>query len=287
MKLYIYAKSGHNFGLENIRRCSAVFNMLKECDPILCSADYRAATFAKEFLAVTKGVGIDVIGNLPNLMERGDMLIYDDSGEASDTMKTHMGDFCQKLFKIGSIIPFDIVDPIYTIQDKTIDQKAVFFSDDDYDNWFYELVQKGSNHDMLLVLGHYFFFGNDKKLKNHFSKLREEDDYIDTIKYTKHLLTSSVHSCLESIGCGNKPVYFKRKDKINLENLDLLEKYNIPIIDIDDPKSFDDIVERFEQIIANYPAIKPLERFDITAIKDEINKVLELFAHICPSLEYK
>ena len=39
MQLYIYSRSGHNFGLENVRRASAICNMLKINDPILCTAD--------------------------------------------------------------------------------------------------------------------------------------------------------------------------------------------------------------------------------------------------------
>ena len=113
MQLYVYARSGHNFGLENIRRVSAIINMLKECNPILCTSDYRAATFAKSELSVKTGVGIDLIGNLPNVMERGDMLIYDDSNEASQTMQNHMKEFSRNLYKVGIDIPFDIVDDIF------------------------------------------------------------------------------------------------------------------------------------------------------------------------------
>ena len=287
MKLYLYAKSGHNFGLENIRRISAINSVLKEFDPILCSADYRAATFAKQYLGVDKGVGVDVIGNLPNVMERGDMLIYDDSNEASDTMNKHIKEFCKHSYKLGSDIPFDIVDETFIPNNDIKYEKSIFFSDDDYANWFYDLVIKGGKHDIALSLGHYFFFGNEDTLKKYFSEVLEEDEYIDTIKSTKYLLTSSVHSCLESLACENYPVYFKRYDKENIENIELLEKYNIPIIAISEAKSFDDIVNKFDDIITSYPKLKKIEKVDISAIKDEIEKTIKLFEHIMPSLEYK
>lgn len=286
MQLYLYAKSGHNFGLENVRRMSAVYNMLKDGDPILCTADYRAATFAKSELGVKKGMGVDVIGNLPHVLERGDMLIYDDSKEASDTMQSHMQDFCTHLYKMGVDIPFDVVDNKFfehSNDDKKV-EKAVFFSDDDYANWFYELVQNGKKHDLPLLLGHYFFLGNEDKLKNYFSDIIEDEEYIETIKNSKYLLTSSVNSCLESLASGNKPVYFKRGDKENLENIDLLEKYNIPIIDKND---IDSIIVNFEEIILNYPKTNPIERFDISKIKKEVADTLEKFKLIKPSLEYK
>ncbi|MEA2018123.1 MAG: hypothetical protein U9N59_06715 [Campylobacterota bacterium] len=284
MQLYLYAKSGHSFGLENVRRVSAVYNMLKNSDPILCTADYRAATFAKSELGVQKGVGVDVIGNLPNVMERGDMLIYDDSKEASQTMQSHMKDFCTHLYKMGDDIPFDVVDDKFFEHSKDKIEKALFFSDDDYANWFYELSLDGGKHDLPLLLGHYFFLGNDDKLKNHFSDIIEDEEYIDTIKSTKYLLTSSVNSCMESLASGNNPVYFKRGDKENLENIDLLEKYNIPTIDKND---IDSIIVNFEEIILNYPKTNTIERFDIGKIKKEITDTLEKFKLIQPSLDYK
>ena len=288
MQLYLYAKSGHNFGLENVRRASAIYNMLKENDPILCTADYRAATFAKNELNVNKGVGIDVIGNLPNVMERGDMLIYDDSGEASDTMQSHMKDYCTHLYRFGDEIPCDVVDNTFFEQTEKINkiEKALFFADDDYSNWFYELSLNSNKQTLPLVLGHYFFLGNEDKLKEYFSDIIEEEEYIDTIKNTKYLLTASVNSCLESLASGNCPVYFYRKDKDieNLENLDLLKKYNIPVID---ENNLDDIIKAFENIIINYPRLNKIEKFDISNIKKEISDTLEKFKLIQPSLDYK
>ncbi|RLA76047.1 MAG: hypothetical protein DRG78_19770 [Epsilonproteobacteria bacterium] len=286
MQVYLYSKSGHNFGLENVRRVSAVYNMLKESDPILCTADYRAATFAKSELGVQKGVGIDVIGNLPNVMERGDILIYDDSGEASDTMQLHMKDFSTHLYKVGVDIPFDVVDNTFFEQNKNINtiEKAIFFADDDYANWFYDLSLNSKKQNLPLLLGHYFFLGNEDKLVNYFSYIIEEEEYEDTMKRTKYLLTSSVNSCMESLASGNCPVYFRRYDKENPDNFSLLKKYNIPTIDED---TLDGIINKFENIIENYPSIKKIERFDISSIKKEIFDTLEKFKLIQPSLDYK
>jgi hypothetical protein len=284
MQVYIYARSGHNFGLENIRRSSAIFNMIKESDPILCTSDYRAATYAKSELGVLKGVGIDLIGNLPNVMERGDILIYDDSGEASDTMQEHMKQFCTHLYQVGTDIPFDIADDVYFQLEETKTNKAIFFADDDYSQWFLDFCQNSKKQDISLLLGHYFFFGNEDKLKPFFSEILEEEEYINTIKTTKYLLTASVNSSLESLASGNCPVYFKRADKEKIENIELLDKYNIPIIDGD---NLDGLIENFDKLIQNYPKTKKIEKFDISKIKDEISKTLKKFEMIQPSLEYK
>jgi len=287
MQLYLYAKSGHNFGLENIRRASAVYDMLREQNPLLCTADYRAATFAKSELDVDKGVGIDVIGNLPHVMERGDMLIYDDSGEASDTMQTYMKDYCRHIYKIGKDIPFDIVDDCFFEKREIQREKVIFFSDDDYSNWFFDLVQKSDTIDTPLLWGHYFFLQNEEKLSKKFTEVIEEDEYKETIQTTKYLLTSSIHSCLESLAAGNNPVYFKRMDKENIENYELLEKYNIPTIEIENVENFELIIEKFEKIMSEYPTLESIEKFDISAIQKEISETLKLFEMVQPSLDYK
>jgi len=284
MQLYIYAKSGHNFGLENIRRASAVCNYLKDLKPILCSADYRAATHAKETMGVVKGVGVDVIGNLPHMMERGDMLIYDDSGEASQTMQEHMKDYCTHLYKMGIDIPFDIVDESYFEKTPTKYEKAIFFADDDYAKWFYSFCLNSSKQDFPLLLGHYFFLGTEDELKNYFSEIIEDEDYKDVIKSTKYLLTSSINSALESLASGNFPIYFKREDKETIENLDLLEKYNIPTIKGD---NLEELTKEFDKVISNYPKIKEIEKFDISKIYKEVEDTLKKFEHIKPSLEFK
>ena len=283
MQLYIYAKSGHNFGLENVRRASALCNMLQSCDPILCTADYRAATFAKQELGISKGIGIDIIGNLPNVMQRGDMLIYDDSGEASSTMQDHMKEFCTKLYKVGTDIPYEVVDPIFFEKTESKYQQAIFFADDDYDNWFLDFCKTDTPYNIPLVWGHYFFLGNEDKFNQYFTTVFEEDSYVDIIKETKYLLTSSVHTALESLSSGNKPIFFKRATKEN-QNIDLLEKYNIPVVEV---SNMAELLEKSKEIIEKYPTLKEIQQFDIKQIEAEISKTLKLFEKISPSLDYK
>lgn len=104
MKLYLYSKSGHSIGLDATRRCAAVASLLEEFDPILCTSDFRAGAYAKEELGIKKYVSVDLLSNLPNMMQRGDILIYD-SDETNDVMEKHMRDFCSLLYKIGEDIP--------------------------------------------------------------------------------------------------------------------------------------------------------------------------------------
>lgn len=280
MNIYIYTKSGHNVGLEAVRRGAVLYNQLKECDPIMCTADYRAATFARD-LGVHKGIGIDVIGNLPNLMERSDMLIFD-SDEPSETMREFMNEYCTLLFEIGVDIPKTLVDDkFFKSGDKSI-KKTFFFGDDDYgDTLLKVLCPNQKIQDINLLMGHYFFLGNEDKLKPYFNQLIDEEEYFNTILNTKYLLTSSINAMFESLAAGNSPVFYLRTDKDN-NDLDLIREYNIPIID---GQNISEIMVNFENTINNYPKTKPLEKVDTSKIINQISQVIEKFKLICPSLE--
>ncbi len=281
MNIYLYAKSGHNVGLEAIRRGSVIFSKLKDCDPILTTSDYRAATFARD-LDVYKGIGIDIIGNLPNLMERADMLIFD-SDEPSDEMRKFMAEYCTHLFEVGVDIPKTLVDDKFFTKGNQSIQKAFFFGDDDYKDSLLKTICKDcETQDIPLLMGHYFFLGNDDKLKPYFKEIIEEEEYFDTITNTKYLLTSSVNATFESMASGNCPVFYPREDKDTKEDLELLSQYNIPIVN---GKDIVEVVKNFEGIISNYPQIKVLEKVDISDTVDTITNTINKYKAIMPSLE--
>ena len=273
MDFYIYSNSGHNFGLENIRRCAAIYKKFNNINPILATADYRAATFAKSELGVKTGLGVDIIGNLPHLMKRRDILIFD-SKEPNETMKEYMEEFCTSLYEVGVDIPYDIVDDIFFTKIENKREKCFFFADDDYENELLNFVQDSSKQDIPLLLGHYFFLGNDDKLAPYFSEIFEDEEYEEIIRTTKYLLTSSVHSALESLASGNCPVFFARKIKEFKGNVELLEKYNIPIIDGD---TFEELVSKFNQIICNYPQTNQIQPANISKIIEDIETTVKKY----------
>jgi len=239
-KIYIYAKSGHSYGLDNVRRCSAIFNYLKYFEPILTTCDYRAATYAKQYLKVSLGAGVDIIGNLPHMMNRGDILIFD-SDEPSKTMIEHIKTFCSLSYEIGVDIPLDIVDEIFLEQKQTLWQYGIFFGDDDYHNELLKLCEQNFTTDMPLIMGHYFFYKNEHKLKQIFKNLIDEEFYQNRVRQTKYLLTASVHTALESLYSGNNPVFYERKDKV-VPNKHLINDYKIPTISGD---SMREIISNF------------------------------------------
>ncbi len=278
MNIYIYTKSGHNVGLEQVRRGAVLYKQLKDCDPIMCTADYRAATFARE-LGVSKGLGVDIITNLPNIMERGDMLIFD-SDEPNDTTREFMNSYCTRLFEVGVDIPKTLVDDGFFNKGNQSIEKTFFFGDDDYSDSLLKLSQDCKKQDISLLMGHYFFLGNDDKLNPYFDNIIEEEEYFETILNTKYLLTSSINAVFESLAAGNFPVFYQRVDKD--EDITILDEYNIPVVT---GNNLDEIIKNFEDVIANYPETKTLEKVDTSKIINDISSVIEKFKAVMPSLE--
>ena len=272
MQVYLYAKSGHTVGLEATKKCAAIANFLKEFDPILCTSDFRAGAFAKDLLGVRRYVNIDVVRNLHNIMQKRDILIYD-TPEANDAMKKDMKEFCTLVYGIDNEIKGIVVDTsIYTKQENPKLVKTVFFGDDDYYNIFLGLVKEAEKFDINLLMGHYFFLGNEKIFANHFSNVIDEEEYVETIKDSKYLLTASLQTALESLACGNKPVLFKREDKIYDEKL--ISELNLPIIEASDLK---DLLEKFDSIIDEYPIISNFNVVNLDNIKKEIKEKIDLY----------
>jgi len=273
MELYIYAKSGHNFGLENVRRCAAIFKKFKNVQPILTTADYRAASFAKAELGVNKSAGVDVIENLPNVMRRRDILIFD-SDEPNEIMLKHMDEFCEILLEVGKDIPKDIVDDEFFEKIDSQREKGFFFADDDYEDELGKFFEGCKQTDIPMLLGHYFFLGSEDKYTSYFNEFFEDEEYVQFIKSTKYLLTSSVNAALESHASGNKPVFFMRQIKPYKGELELLEKYNIPVIG---GVNLDELMVNFEKTITTYPTLNPIVPIDIDEKINNVESTMKKF----------
>ena len=272
MQVYLYAKSGHTVGLEATRRCAAIANALKEFKPILCTSDFRAGAFAKDYLGVKKYVNIDVVRNLHNIMQRRDILIYE-TPEVNNDMRRDMSEFCTLLYGIGKELNEIIVDEsIYTKNENPTIEKTIFFGDDDYHNLLLGIIEDSKKYDINLLMGHYFFLGNEKIFVNHFLNIIDEEEYVQTIQNSKYLLTASLQTALESLSCGNKPVLFRRIDKSYDE--ELIKKLNLPLIQSD---NLEELINQFELIIKDYPIITNFKCTDFKIISSEIKEKIELF----------
>ncbi|MEA1914071.1 MAG: hypothetical protein U9N30_02030 [Campylobacterota bacterium] len=272
MKLYIYAQSGHTFGLEKVRKASVIAKKLKKYDPTLATADYRAASYAKEYLGVEKGVGVDVLTNLPHMMTRNDFLVYD-SNEASDFTKDHMNDFCSLLYEVGDNLTSIIVDDFYRELEKNNHsiEKLFFYGDDDYADALLKQAQdENAQYSVPVLVGHYMFLGNEDKLAKNFTNVIEEEGYNETIKEAKYCLSGSEQTVLEVLANNANPILLIREDK-NYQHLDLFTQCGIPTITKED-KTLETIFEEFNSICANYPSIK---RDIFTQFDEQIENILK------------
>jgi hypothetical protein len=270
VKVYIYAKSGHSVGLEATRSSAAIARKLKEFDPILCTCDFRAGVYAKEELGIKKYVSVDILTNLPNMMERGDILIFD-SNESTQLMEEHMKDFCSLLFKVGVDIPNNIIDTfLFKKNNNPSMEKTLFFGDDDYNDQLLKLTNNSSKQNINLLLGHYFFLGNETKLSPFFNKIYLDEEYVDVISNSKFLLTTSLQSCIESIACGNSPILLLREDKNY--NMNFIENLRLPTINYN--HNLDKILIEFEDNISSYPKLNDIDFFDFEPLVIKIREKL-------------
>lgn len=278
MKVYIYAKSGHGYGLDRVKRCCAVYDILSQFDPIFCTPDFRAGTFAKDVFGVKKAVSVDLIENLPNIMERGDFLVFD-SDEPSEFMKSHMKDFCAGIIEFGVDTPKIAANKKFNYNQSNNGKKLFFFGDDDYHEEFLDLLESVEKIDLDVLLGHYYFLGNEEKITSKFNSFYEDTDYVEAISGAEFLLTGSLQAAIESLACGNKPVFFIRNDKkedgeIDFEMLNMLQ---IPVID---SASLQEIIEKFENIIKNYSNSSKIERINLDEFVSKIKTRQKLLGMI-------
>jgi hypothetical protein len=74
-----------------------------------------------------------------------------------------------------------------------------------------------------------------------------------------------------------KPVFLKRFIKEFKGNIELLEKYNIPIVY---GKNLNEIVNNFENLIKNYPNINKIKKIDISDIVNKIEDTTRQYEKI-------
>jgi hypothetical protein len=284
MDFYIYAKSGHQVGLDSLKRAVAIYKALSSYDPTLLVTDFRAGEFAKNF-GVNRYVSVDVAKNIANVAQRGDVLIYD-SDEVGENFIKEMTDYFSLFIRVdidnfgkfdpkeitigrdGANINGAIIDKDYFTKKETIYDMALFFGDDDYYNILVNSFNDDSKISTPLLLGHYFLFENESILESKFDTLIEEDEYLEVVSSTKYLITSSLQAVLESIAFGNSPIYFQREDKKE-SDLDVIRSLGVPIIEF---SSIEKLINDSKELTKSYPIIK-----STTTVIDDIVDFVDNF----------
>ncbi|MCD4667703.1 MAG: hypothetical protein K8R44_03800 [Sulfurimonas sp.] len=226
MRTFYYVHTGHRIGLDRFRRACAILNSLGEEDITLLCSDFRIAQIAKDF-GVEKSVGIDVVRNIPQIAHHGDRLIFD-SEEANPIMLEDMKQYFSTFIHIKND-EVAIDEQFFEQTQKTI-ELTYFFGDDDYEKDLEKNLDFIGGLNADLQLGFYYFLDYEDMLKTKFKNNHEFEDYAQTIKASKVLITASPQAVLESLACGGKPVYIQREDYTS-DFQKLFKDLDIPIIE--------------------------------------------------------
>jgi len=225
MRAFYYVHTGHRIGLDRFRRAAAIVHALGDFEITLLCSDFRIAQVASEY-GVKNSVGVDVVRNIPQISHYGDRLIFD-SEEANPIMLEDMKSYFSTFIHVGNA-DIAIDDEYFKQEEKTIDL-TYFFGDDDYEKDLEKHLDFIDGLDASLQLGFYYFLDYEDMLKTKFKEYFEFEEYQETIKRSKVLITSSPQAVLESLASGGKPIYIQREDYIN-DFQKLFNELNIPII---------------------------------------------------------
>ncbi len=284
MNIYYYTHTGHRFGLDRFRTAVALFKVLQDLDITLLTSDYRIASSSQEF-GIEKSVGLDVFRNIPNIAEHGDILFYD-SDEESETQLLDMIDFFSKFIRISlkdSDYPRKgefLINPYIEDSDNSFKylpvensyfgdfhkniEMLLFFGDDDYDKDLVKYLQEFKSLKPDLLLGFYFFLGYEEELAKYTNNIYENEDYEQTIKHSKHVITSSYQTALQTLASGGQPIYIERMDRESYPNR-YLESLGIPVLN-----SFDE--NKILEVLNSNVQYKEINNRD-----DELKKVILQF----------
>lgn len=258
--IFYYAHTGHRIGLDRFHRAAAIINALPELDITLLTSDYRIAQIAHTY-GIKRSVGVDVVRNIPQIANNGDILIFD-SAEANPAMLADMQRYFSKFIRISDdpedqVYPGEYlinpylkdenccnalaIDPLFFETVKKDEEKVFFFGDDDYEEDLLKAKSSLADQAFSLLLGFYFFIDYEDKLKDAFSKMIEPEEYQETIQSAKMFVTSSPMAVLQAMASGSRPIYLQREDYPK-DFLGLFNELTIPCADFGDKEALEALV---------------------------------------------
>jgi len=277
--IYFYAYSDNRKGLESVRRSAALAKELqKEFEVYFMTTEFRSATYAKRVLGVKKAVGIEDFRNSANIAPRGSVLIYD-SQEHNETIHQEMIEYFKTFFRITYnpndkpkkgeylISPYPLgenciesilVDMEFFKPSKKEIERTLFFGDSDYERELEKFAPAIADLNFSLLEGFYFFVDVEEKVKNYFVEVYPSEEYIEVIKSSKLLLTTSLQTALEATASGDKVLFLDNKGK----EKKILENIGIKILDFFSPLK---IKQELDQIQPPDPSLLITKNVEKTA----------------------
>ncbi len=249
--VYYYAHSGHQIGLDRVKRGTAFLKKLAE-NGVECQLlvnDFRAGLAAKDW-GGKEYVTIDTIQDIDAVAMSEDSIIIDSDEDDHGRLVKYCAEFQnvwrfehdpsdrsvhgETLFrtdcKDDTCVDAKIVDAMYFEPMEKEERILFFLSDADYDKTILKNEAFFKAFDMELLLGNYFFVKYEDDLAKLFSTLHEPEEYVDLIKSSACVVTASAQTALEAKAGGAKVIF------LNIENNAIypatdLSAYGIAIVD--------------------------------------------------------
>ena len=260
-KVFYYAHTGHRIGLDRFHRAAAIINALGDLDITLLTSDYRIAQISHTY-GIKRSVGVDVIRNIPQIANSGDILIFD-SAEANPAMLADMQRYFSKFIRISDdpeeqIYPGEYlinpylkdenccnalaVDPLFFEPIEKKNERVFFFGDDDYEEDLLKAKESLNESAFKLLLGFYFFIDYEDKIKDAFTQMIEPEEYQETLRESELFVTSSPMAAVQALASGSRPIYLQREDYPK-DFLPLFKELNIPTADFAEKIALEKLIE--------------------------------------------
>ena len=253
--LYYYAHSGHQFGLERVRRGVVFLKELRSrgFEVQLLVNDFRAGLACKDWGGY-EYVTIETIQDIDAIAMVGDDLIIDSPEDDHGRVVKFCSDF-KNVWRFSENIEdktiynekmitrdnFIVDKELYRQKIDKKDRVLFFLGDSDYKKTILNNSNFFKEFNMDLLLGSYFFVKYEKDLEKIFNTLHEAEDYVDTINSSKIVVTSSVQTAVEAKFSGAKVIYLNIYNN-SIYNTDMLEDYGITIVNGLDVKSLKEAI---------------------------------------------
>jgi len=256
--LYYYANTGHKMGLERLRRGVALLNTLstKGTETQFLVNDFRAGLVAKD-LGMKDYVTVEGVQDIDAIAEHGDSIIIDSIEDDHGRLVKYCEDFKNvwrfahdendKAIHSEIVLDMDtvLVDDMY-FQETRKEKRVLFFlGDADYDKVILNNADFFKSVDMELLLGNYFFVKYEDDLAKLFSILHEPEEYVDLIKSSSTVVTTSTQTALEARVAGANVVYLDIEDN-KLYSTDILDSHGIAVINGFDDESLNKVLKTYD-----------------------------------------